>query len=113
MIMIEEPRKMVFRRPSGFPIKIVAIAPQKHPTLYEATAIPVALLMTWQALESRCRSYPGWLIYGFVGRALGLELFQLQQWYQSPGIFLSLSSSIALNISAEDCGPSYKRRQVQ
>ena len=52
MTMIEEPRKMVFRRPSGFPIKIVVIAPQKHPTLYEATAIPVTMLMTgklWKA----------------------------------------------------------------
>jgi len=38
--MIEEPRKMVFRRPSLSPIQMQEIAPQKQPTLYEATEMP-------------------------------------------------------------------------
>ena len=40
MIMMREPRKMLFLRPRMFPTRIVAMAPQKHPTLYDATDIP-------------------------------------------------------------------------
>ena len=39
-IMMEEPVKMVFRRPRRFPIHMHDIAPKKQPTLYDATAIP-------------------------------------------------------------------------
>ena len=38
--MIEDPRKIVFRRPSILPSHIVAIAPKKQPTLYDATEMP-------------------------------------------------------------------------
>lgn len=38
--MMAEPRKMVLRRPKYSPSQIQAIAPQKHPTLYDATEIP-------------------------------------------------------------------------
>jgi len=42
--MMDEPRKMVFRRPKGFPMKMVVMAPKKHPTLYDATDIPVVFV---------------------------------------------------------------------
>lgn len=40
MVMMIDPMKMVFLRPSVLPTKMVNTAPQKHPKLYEATAIP-------------------------------------------------------------------------
>ena len=40
MTIIEDPRKMVFRRPNMLPSHIVAMAPKKLPTLYDATEIP-------------------------------------------------------------------------
>lgn len=41
MTMINEPRKMVLRRPNQFPIQMVGMDPTKQPRLYAATAIPV------------------------------------------------------------------------
>lgn len=38
--MIIQPQKIVLRRPSGLPMKIVKTAPKKHPRLYDATAMP-------------------------------------------------------------------------
>ena len=38
--MIIDPMKMVFLRPNMLPTKMVNTAPQKHPRLYDATAIP-------------------------------------------------------------------------
>ena len=43
-IIIDDPRKMVFRRPSRSPLKMVAIAPQKQPRLYAPTAMPCMVL---------------------------------------------------------------------
>jgi len=40
MVMMIDPMKIVFLRPSVSPTKIVNTAPQKHPRLYEATAMP-------------------------------------------------------------------------
>ena len=33
MIMMDEPRKIVLRRPKGLPMKMQEMAPKKHPTL--------------------------------------------------------------------------------
>lgn len=38
--MIAEPMKIIFLRPSQSPSQMVAIAPTKHPRLYEAIEIP-------------------------------------------------------------------------
>lgn len=38
--IIDEPRKIVLRLPSTSPTQIVATAPQKQPTLYDATETP-------------------------------------------------------------------------
>lgn len=50
--MIEDPEKMVFRRPNGLPMNIQATAPKKHPTLYAATEIPDSVLATRQSHSS-------------------------------------------------------------
>ena len=53
MTMIEEPRKIVLRRPSILPIKMQSMAPQKQPTLYEAMEIPWIVDRWFAWLEER------------------------------------------------------------
>lgn len=62
--MIDEPRKIVFRRPKGFPMKMVVMAPKKHPTLYAATDIPASVLST-ERDRHLAPSDLGWSTYGF------------------------------------------------
>ena len=50
MTMIEDPRKMVFRRPSMLPSHIVEIAPKKQPTLYDATEMPKKSMTSVEAV---------------------------------------------------------------
>jgi len=40
IVIVIQPQKIVLRRPSGLPIKMVKIAPKKQPKLYDATAMP-------------------------------------------------------------------------
>lgn len=64
IIMIEEPRNMVLRRPRMSPIQMVVIAPEKHPRLYDATEIPAASMSccnrTWIDM-SPCLTFLGCL----------------------------------------------------